>query len=361
MALFSIPDVKIAGVAGCVPKRSVSNMDYEWISEKERNLLIKTTGIAHRRVADEGVTTSDLCAQATQKLMTELDWEKDEVQLVVFISQSRDYFLPATAIILQDRLGFPKTCMAFDISLGCSGYVYGLSVVASLVRSAQIKKALLMVGDISTFSLNYKDKSTYPLFGDAGTVTALSFEQNAAPMQFNLQSDGAGYEAIIIPDGGLRNPLNDESFVEKEYEGGLHRTKRNLTLEGLDVFNFSLREVAPNIRALYEFTGTDKDSYDYYVFHQANKLMNESIRKKLKLEPEKVPYSLGEFGNTSSASIPLTIVTSLRDQLKPKQRFLFSGFGVGLSWGSVAVETEDLVVPALVEYEASETPKTPVE
>lgn len=352
MALFSIPNVRIDGVAGCVPKQSVSNRDYDWISEKERELLIKTTGIENRRMAADGVTTSDLCVPATRQLLKELKWEPEEVDLLVFISQSRDYFLPATAIILQDKLGLPKSSIAFDISLGCSGYVYGLSVVASMINSAHIKKALLLVGDISTFSLNYKDKSTYPLFGDAGTATALSYDAEAPALDFNLQSDGEGYEAIIIPDGGLRNPLQDESFEEKEVDKGIHRTNRNLALNGLDVFNFSLREVAPNIKKLYEFNSTVSSDYDYYVFHQANRLMNESIRKKLKVEPEKVPYSLGEFGNTSSASIPLTIVTELRDQLKEQRRMLFSGFGVGLSWGSVSVKTDQLVVPELIEYDS---------
>lgn len=350
MALFSIPNVRIAGVAACVPQNSVSNRDYDWISEKERELLIKTTGIENRRMAPAGVTTSDLCFKAAEGLLDSLGWDANEVQLCVFISQSRDYFLPATAIILQDRLGLPKTCIAFDISLGCSGYVYGLSVVSSLIQNARIGKALMLVGDISTFSLNYKDKSTYPLFGDAGTVTALSFDETASSMDFNLQSDGEGYEAIIIPDGGLRNPIQDSSFEEKEIDKGIHRTPRNLALEGLDVFTFSLREVAPNIKALYEYNSTDKDDYDYFVFHQANKLMNESIRKKLKLDPESVPYSLPNYGNTSSASIPLTIVTELREQLKGNKRFILSGFGVGLSWGAVSVKTDDLVVPELIEY-----------
>lgn len=356
MALLTIPNVRLSGVAATVPVKEESNFDYDWITEQQRRLLVKTTGIEKRRVAADGVTTSDLCKPAAERLLAELGWAKEDINVVVFVSQSRDYFLPATGIILQDRLGFSHDCLAFDISLGCSGYVYGMSVIASMMQSGALSKGLLMVGDISTFSLNTKDKSTYPLFGDAGTCTAFEFDPAAAPMHFNLQSDGSGHEAIIIPDGGLRNPLNDASYEVKELEPGIHRSNRNLHLEGLDVFNFSLREVAPNIRALYEAAGTTSEDYDHFVFHQANRLMNESIRKKLKLESEKVPYSLDEYGNTSSASIPLTVVTRMREAASSgKSKMLFSGFGVGLSWGSVSLETENLVIPELIQTDGHES------
>jgi 3-oxoacyl-[acyl-carrier-protein] synthase-3 len=350
MAVFSVSNIKLTGIAACVPKNSESNLDYDWISEQERALLIKTTGIENRRIAGKGVTTSDLCFEAAQKLLAELNWNKNEIEIIVFVSQSRDYFLPATAIILQDRLGIPTTCLAYDIGLGCSGYVYGLANISSMMTTAKLKKGLLLVGDISSFSLNKKDKSTYPLFGDAGTATALEYDEKADKMDFNLRSDGTGAKAIIIEDGGLRNPLTEDSYKEVEIDKGIIRNRRNLSLDGLEVFNFSLREVAPNINELFQYNSTDISDYDHFVFHQANKLMNESIRKKLKIEPEKVPYSLKKYGNTSSASIPLTIVTELSEKVKNKtSSFLFSGFGVGLSWGSVALKTNDLICPAIIE------------
>ena len=218
------------------------------------------------------------------------------------------------------------------------------------MSTAKIKKGLLLVGDISSFSLNKKDKSTYPLFGDAGTATSLEYDENASQMHFNLRSDGSGAKSIIIEDGGLRNPLTEDSYKEQEVEKGIIRNRRNLSLDGLEVFNFSLREVAPNIKELMQFNNTDISDYNYFVFHQANKLMNESIRKKLKVESEKVPYSLKEYGNTSSASIPLTIVTELSEEEKENNNsFLFSGFGVGLSWGSVALKTNKLICPPIIE------------
>ena len=239
MASFSVPNIKISGIAACTPKNTESNYNYDWLTKQEQNLLVKTTGIENRKVVNDGRTTSDLCFDATEKLLTELNWDKEEIGILIFVSQSRDYFLPATAIILQQRLGLNTSTIAFDISLGCSGYVYGLSVISSLMKNTESKKALLLAGDVSSFSLNKRDKSTYPLFGDAGTATALELTENVE-MHYSLNSDGSGKDAIIIPDGGLRNPLNDESFIEKEIDKGIWRSNRNLKLEGLDVFNFSI-------------------------------------------------------------------------------------------------------------------------
>ena len=350
MALFSTKHVRVAGISACVPKQRESNRDYDWLTEEERTMLIKTTGIENRRIAAEGVTTSDMCFAAAEQLISEMHINREEIQLLIFVSQSRDYILPATAILLQQRLGLPHSCMAFDVGLGCSGYVYGLATMASMMATAGLRKGLLLAGDTSSLSLNRKDKSTYPLFGDAGTATILEFDPSAEhKMDFNLQSDGSGSNAIIITDGGTRHPITEATYIEKEVEKGIVRARKHLVLDGVEVFNFSLREVSPNINALLGYNATAISDYDYLVFHQANRLMNESVRKKVKATPEQVPYSLKDYGNTSSASIPLTIVTELAEKVKGETSFLFSGFGVGLSWGSVALKTKGLVCPPLLE------------
>lgn len=350
MPFFKINNIDIKGMAAAVPKNVESNWDYELLTDKEKKLLIKTTGVEERRVAKRGVTTSDLCYEAAEKLIQELTWNKEEIDIVIFLSQSRDYYLPATSIILQDRLGLSKSCMAFDIGLGCSGFVYGLSVIGGLLSSTGLKKGLLMMGDISSATCSKDDKSTYPLFGDAGTVTAIEFNENASPISFQLNSDGSGYDAIIIPHGGIRNLVSKESFDKKEIEKGINRCDLNLALNGLDVFNFSVTKVPASIKEFYEQTDTSSDSYDYFLMHQANKLMNETIRKKLKFEEEKVPYSIQKYGNTSSASIPLTIVTELQKEITSKSlNLLMAGFGVGLSWGMVALSSDKIVCPDLIE------------
>lgn len=351
MAIFSIPGVRLAGIAAAVPRKEVWNRDYHWVSEKDREMLVKTVGVEKRRVAEPGTTTSDLCIAAAEKLITGLGWDKNEIELLIFISQSRDYIIPSTSGIIQHKLKLPHSCVAFDIGLGCSGWVYGISAIAGMMQATRIKKGLLLVGDISTLTASYRDKSTYPLFGDAATATAFELDENAAPIHFNLESDGSGFDAIIIPDGGLRNFISKKSFDYKKYGEGIYRTNFQIALNGIEVFNFALREVVPNAKKLLQSLSKTTADFDYFVMHQANLLMNETIRKMMKVEKEKVPYTIRNFGNTSSASIPLTIVEQLREQIiTRKVQLLTCGFGVGLSWGSMAIEMEKVVCPELVEY-----------
>lgn len=355
MAVFEIPDVRIAGISACVPKKILSNHDYHWITRKERDQLIQMIGVEYRHVAVPGQTTSDLCFQAAEELIEKLGWERGEISLLVFVSQSRDYIIPSTSAILQDRLKLPKTCMAIDVNLGCSGYVYGLSVIGSLMKSMNQQKALLLVGDLSNVTSAYRDKSTYPLFGDAGTATALEIRPGYPPMQFNLQTDGSGHEAIIIRDGGVRNLASKKSFSMKKHGEGIYHNRLQISLNGIEVFNFSLREVVPNIKTTLKNFNRQLDEFDFLVFHQANRLINETIRKMLKVDPSRVPYSLREYGNTSCSSVPLTMVTQIADPLREKpHKLLLSAFGIGLSWGTVLLETDGIIVPGVTEQEGNQ-------
>lgn len=351
MAIFSTQNVTIKGISACVPKQEVWNKDYNWVSKKDRASIIKNVGVESRRFAPRGVTTSDLCFEAAEQLIKSLNWDKNDIELLIFVSQSRDYMVPSTSGILQDRLGLSHNCMSFDIGMGCSGWVYAMSAATSIMQVSGIKKALLLVGDISTINVSYRDKSTYPLFGDAGTATALAFDDEAKPIHYNLQSDGAGYDAIIMPHSGARHFISKSSFEYKKYEKGIYRNQFHLTLNGIDVFNFALREVVPNIKKTLKHIDKTTDDIDYFVFHQANKLINDTLRKLLKLEPEKTPSTLQHFGNTSSASIPLTIVVKLQQEVSTKKIcVLANGFGVGLSWGSVVFELDNISCPHLIEY-----------
>jgi len=350
MALLTVENISIKGIAGAVPKAELSNLDYTHISEQERKLLVKTTGIEKRRITGKsGITTTDLCKAAAERIIERTGTSKADIEILIFVSQTPDYFLPASSITLQNRLGLPKTCMAFDINLGCSGFVYGLSVISSLMSSGKLKKGLLLCGDISSAGPPEEDKSVFPLFGDGGTATLLEYDTSAQKMNFSLNSDGSGYEAIIVREGGMRKPFTVDSFTLVEKEKGISRASRNLELNGMAVFDFSVGEVPKNIKEFFETTGTNPDSYDFFVMHQANLLMNETIRKKLKFPPEKVPYTLPKYGNTSSASIPLTIASELKDKVAGTTKFLASGFGVGLSWATVSFQTKGLVCPEIIE------------
>jgi len=351
MSIFTINGVELAAISACVPKKIMRVSEYTFISEQEQKMFTQGTGVVERRFAANETCASDMCFAAAQQLLKDNKVNLDEIDVLIFVSQSPDYYLPATSVVLQDRLGLTKSTIALDINLGCSGYIYGLSVLSNFLSLPGMRKGLLLCGDKSSPSINYKDKSTYPLFGDAGTASLLQQKATASPMHFNLQSDGSGKEAIIIKDGGTRHPLSDESFNEKEVELGITRTNRDLSLNGIEVFNFSLREVKPNVVDLIDYSKIQIEDLDYVVMHQANKLMNESVRKKLKISIEKVPYSLHKFGNTSSASIPLTIVSELQHKLPKTKKMLLTGFGVGFSWGSVLLETNNIKISNLVEID----------
>ncbi len=338
MATFSIKNIAIKGISGCVPKKKSLNRDLTLMSIEEIEKFIDATGVEERRVVDENSCTSDLCFYAAEKLISDLKWDKEEIEILVFVSQTADYILPVTSAILQDRLGLSKECIAFDVPLGCSGYVYGISIISSMMNATGLKKGLLLAGDTISKIVSNNDKSTLPLFGDAGSATAFEYDINADKMYFELGTDGGGKDTIIVKDGGSRNKTNENSFEYIEYEKGIKRNSCQLVLEGMDVFSFGISQAPKSINTLLEKFELEKDTIDFFVFHQANLMMNKMIVKKLKLPNEKVPYSLKNFGNTSSATIPITIVSELKEKVLNKEaNILMCGFGVGLSWGSMLI------------------------
>lgn len=350
MAYLEFKNVRIAGMSAGVPKHISSNLhpdsNVSFAEHTAPEDFVKTTGVIERRTS-QTLCTSDLCYAAAEKLISELGWDKKEIEAIVFVSQTADYILPCTACILQERLGLSKECYATDCSLGCSGWVYGLSQILGLLSAGTIKKALLLCGDAKKRAECPSD----PLFGSAGTATAVEYAEEAKGFQFHLGTDGSGYDAIIIPDGGSRNQVSADSFIPEEFEGKMmHRLQTRM--KGMDVFGFGISVPPKSIKKLAEHYGFNYLDTDYYIFHQANMKMVNMIAKKLKLSSEKVPSCMDHFGNTSSASIPLTIVTKIKEQVKSKPtKFICCGFGVGLSWGSVAFETSNIVIPDLVEVE----------
>lgn len=349
MAFLEFKNVRIAGIAAGVPKNVVSNLhpaENDGVSsEYSPEDFVKTTGVKERHVSGT-LCTSDLSFAAAEKLISDLGWDKSEIEALIFVSQTADYILPCTACILQERLGLSKECYAYDCGLGCSGWVYGLSQVASLLAAGTIKKALLLCGDAKKRA----DGPLDPLFGHAGTATAVEYSEGSKGFQFHFGTDGSGFDAIITPDGGSRNQITPKSFELEEVDGKMmHRLQTHM--KGMDVFGFGISTAPKTVKKLGEHYGFDYQTADYFVFHQANMKMNNMIAKKLKLEPEKVPSCMYEFGNTSSASIPLTIVTQLKNRADVPTKYICCGFGVGLSWGTVAFETENIIISDLVQVE----------
>lgn len=350
MATFSVNNIAIKGISCCVPKNTERNIDLDILTQEEIQKFIDATGVEERRIVTKEICTSDLCCEAAEKLVKDLNWQKGEIEILVFVSQTADYILPVSAAILQDRLGLSTNCIAFDVPLGCSGYVYGISIIASMMKATGIKKGLLLAGDTSSKLLSKSDKSTIPLFGDGGSATAFELDEETDNLLFDLGTDGSGYKAIMILDGGSRNRINEDSLKVVNIEEGISRNACNLVLDGMDVFGFGISQAPKTVNKLIEKFEIDKDAIDHFVFHQANLMMNKMIVKKLKLPVEKVPYSLKGFGNTSSTTIPLTIVTELKESLANNNKdLIICGFGVGLSWGTAKIKLDNVVISDLIE------------
>ena len=352
MAFFHFQNVRVAGVSAGVPRHVENNLTCERrISPHYENAdFVATTGVIERRF-DNNLTTSDLCFKAARRLIDDLGWDAKDIDAIIVVSQSLDFILPATACILQDRLGASKECFAEDIQLGCSGWVYGIGTVAGLLQNGNIRRALLCAGDARGQYIR-PGKEDH-LFGFAGTVTALEYDEGNEGIYCHFGTDGSGYDAIIKPQGGSRYPIDDKTFVEEVVDGKSY-IGFSTRMNGMDVFSFGISTAPKSIKKLAEKFSFNYLDADYFIFHQANMKMNDMIVKKLKLDKEKVPMCMPHFGNTSSASIPLTIVTQLKDATAGQKEFICCGFGVGLSWGTIRFKATDMVISDLVEVDSDE-------
>lgn len=350
MAFQTINNVKIAGIAACVPPKRVDNMDSTLVEDKhELEKYIETTGVRFRYIAEDGICSSDLCMSAAEKLIADMRIDKSEIGCLIMVTQTPDYIFPATACVLQNRLGLSTECMSFDITMSCPGWIYGLSVMSSILSASKLKKGLLLVGETST-----KAKSPYDrvnlLAGDAGTATILEYDETATPLLFSMHTDGSNYRSLIIPDGGYRNPATPQSFEYVECKDGMLRNRLNANMEGDDILSFAMHAAPKCIKGLLEHYGKDKDSVDYFLIHQANRMINKLIQKRLKIDDAHCPYNIEGFGNTSSTSIPLMIVNKLRDSIQDKH-IMACGFGTGLAWGALYADfASDLHVCKLIHY-----------
>lgn len=351
MAFSMIRNVAVKGISACVPDRIERNRDFRGLSDEQLLKYTETVGVEQRHCAvhDGSLCTSDLCCESAEKLIADLGWQKDDIQLLVFVSHTQDYKLPSTACILQHRLNLSKETMAFDVPLGCSGFVYGMGIVGSILSSGNIKKALLLVGNTQSVYASPYDKSTALLFGDAGSATALEYDKAADDILFHYQTDGSGYDNLIVPDGGCRHPYNENSSVYEEFDEGIRRTRLHEKMNGAAVFQFAFFNVPKSLKALMKRYELTNDDVDYLLLHQANRFMCDGIAKKMKFDAVHTPCNIDRFGNTSGTSIPLLMVTELREELQcNKLRHLSCGFGVGLSLGSIYFSTDRITVPELL-------------
>lgn len=317
MALAKTEGPAIVGLFSVVPGTTEDNAELDIVPAAEREALISLTGIRYRRIAPPQTTVGQLFRQAVDGLMERVGWEPESIHVFICVTQSPDRPLPSVACRLHGEMGWPAHTLCFDINSGCSGFVYGLYTAYSLLAGmGKNARAVLCCGDLSSRFTDPTDRAVRPVFSDA--ASAIAIEAGGGGISyFNLETDGSGREAITAG-----HPTGDDAYMR---------------MNGIDIFNYSLKHVPRNVNELLAYAGMPAGEPDLFVFHQANKLINESIRKKLALPAEKVPYSLYEYGNTASATIPLTLGTVWEAHGPQTGWVLVSGFGVGFSMASALV------------------------
>ncbi len=349
MATIKYKNVGIRAMAACVPNQIEYNKNLDYlIPEDEIEKTIESIGIHERRIAPADVCASDLCYKAAVQLMQDNDIDPNSIDVLLFVSQTSDYRIPATAPILQHRLGLSKDTACLDITLGCSGFVYALSTAYAYASMDGVNRVLLLDGETFSKIVNRRDKVDWPLYGDGATATLVE-KGNFDPSIFILKSDGSGENAVKI-HAGMRYPITPESCEDKEREEGNIRTDMEVYMDGMDVFNFAMSVVPKSVKEIVKETETSLDDIDYLVFHQANKFMTDFFVKRLKFDINKVPYCIQKFGNTSSTSVPLTIVSEMGNKVKEGDVVVMSGFGAGLSWATARVVWGDCKISKLIEY-----------
>lgn len=354
MAFLKIPSVAIRGISACVPPYVEENRDIPFYTPEECDKIIDSTGVERKHiVGNSGITASDLCLRACERLLKELGWERNSIDALCYVTQTPDYINQPTGFVMHDKLELSSECMVLDLFHGCPGWVVGLSAISSLVSHGSLKRVLFLVGDNITSQQYPQDRESRPLFGDAGSATALEYDEKASPMYFNIGSNSKDGVSLIRKKGAYRQPHTLDTYKRElgMLSGELAVEVDDDTMDGMSVFSFGITTPPKSIRKLCEEFDLDLLEIDKLVLHQANKFMIDKITKKLKVNQEKVPSCLKDYGNTTNSSIPLTIVTQCNKEYANRKLSTIScGFGTGLSWGAVYFETDNIKCPDIINY-----------
>lgn len=344
MPVFKYNNIKLSGMACAVPKNKVRPEDFkELFGEAEVEKFMSMTGIRETRRTSEFQTASDLGYKAAEELIKHKRINKSEIGALIFGTVSPDYRRPSSAFVIQKRLGLSIETAVFDISLGCSSMIYGFQVVASMMCSSNINKALLIVGDTAGKTTYPKDRASIMLVGEASVAVLIEKLEDSEPIMALTRSDGNGYKYLIVPGGGYRN-LNASREPEICTDGN-ERTLHHSFMQGTSVFTFTISDVPKLIKDYLTLTNTSVNDYDCFAFHQANLYILKQIAKKLQIPEDKMPLALEKYGNTSGASQVITLCEAYGGIKNKRINTLFCGFGVGLSWGifSTTLNTSDIL------------------
>ncbi len=333
----------IKAIASYLPAGKLTNEDLAAeFSDWDPDKIFQKTGIASRGVSGPDECASDLGIAAARRLFEQGECSPDEVDFLIFCTQSPDHFLPTTACIMQDRLGLRLDSGAIDFNQGCSGFVYGLALAGSLIEANSAKNVLLITADTYTKFINPRDRSVRTLFGDGAAATLVSSRESEEPAigPFVFGTDGRGMNNLIVPAGGLRLRPGAETAVEREDEQGNRRSQADLYMNGPEIFNFTLQTVPLALEQLLQKTGLGIGDIDYFILHQANKFMLERLRAKMKIPPDKFCIDMEMSGNTVSSTIPIAFERAkMQGRVRKGDKLALIGFGVGYSWAACIIET----------------------
>jgi len=344
---ITLTNKKISGILSVVPKHKVKFLDEieKYGFSKEKSLkLQEIIGLNERRIVVGNECGSDLCLFGLEYLLDNNLLNKDDINALIYITQTPDHIMPPTSTILHGKLGLGREVLCFDINQGCTGYLYGLLQAFMLLELSGTGKIVLLNGDTLSRCASPHDRNIYPLIGDAGTVTIVENASDNSEIFLNLRTDGSRYDWLIIPAGGFRMPSTEQTRRVKVLPDGNQRSDDDFYMNGPGIFTFTQTDVVVAIKELFQFSTVQVNDVDYFMFHQPNRFILKKQAQKLGIPEEKMPNNTVEtFGNSSSASIPVTICHNIKDLLlKDRLRICMAGFGVGLSWGALIMDVGPL-------------------
>lgn len=347
---------KISAIISVVPKEE-RRFDDEYpifkLTEDKARRFKKMMSLDRHRIAPPEVCSSDLCLYGLQRLLHEGVLKKEEIGALVFVSQTPDYFVPPTSNVIHGRLGLGHDVVCLDINQGCAGFPLGLMQAFLLLEITALPKVVLLNGDTCSKQMDRCNRISYPLTGDAGSVTVVERCEAENPVFMDVKNDGSRHKALMIPAGAYRMPSSPETLKLKEVEEGMVQSLEQIHMDGAAIFNFTMEDILPQVEEILSFSGNTRDSIEYFLFHQPNPFILKQMAEKMKIPPAKLPNNIVSlYGNSSSVTIPLNIAHNYPQQMmQGSHRVYLCGFGVGLAWSSMVMDLGPLKACKIVEYE----------
>lgn len=342
MALLKFNQKGIRTISSVVPKKIIKTRDLadQW-GKDHIEKFVNATGIEERRFVNDNQCSSDLCIKAAENIFEQTDIKKEDIDMLIFVTQTPDYKVPGTAISIQEKLGLSKSTITYDLCLACSGFIQGVLMGFTFMNSPEINHVMVMVGDTLSKVTSPQDNGTGLLLGDCGTATVLGKSDKYGESFFSIRTDGANFKSVFIPAGGMKMPSSPETMKYEKFDDGSVRSKEQLIMVGDDVFSFAISELPKDVKRLLEFSGKTLDDVDYCAFHQSNDFMMNYIAKKVKVDKAKILHSIEKFGNTAGTSIPLCLTANRDILIGGNKRILMNAIGAGFVYGTVYLNLTD--------------------